>query len=518
MWDNFIADRVFDYDIVTGYKKPDKPDLVYFENAELAIDMLYKHIMGRKSIAIHCDVDMDGVGSGYILKRFLETQGAISRTGFIINGSKEHGINEKHVKYTYNNSNLGLFIILDSSSNELEYIKGMNCDVLVVDHHELSHRELFGDTAGGKYVIINNTIGSNEYEADKNMSCGLVTYELLRLYEEDMCIDPVIEPMRLYQWAGITLLSDVISLNNPRNQWYIDNTLLNQYMEIGLQSILNQVNPYRSVLDKNMVLYSIVPLVNVAIRTGNSAEALDIILNKPKDILNLSKYRDIQIEIVNNEISNLCHGDSYVLVTLDNSKYANYTGLIASKLCGQFNKNCAVFILEDGIAKGSFRGRLLGIDYRRCFEEYGDGVFAQGHRTAFGFQVDENRLEDIMGSLTNIENKYKLENYLTMGDTDDKYKGRYHIDDMDDFKRRGLLWRLAIANSRLSSEEIITIVLLNNDKCRLVERYDKLRIYEVEGVRCLCFDSLVTNWVELYPEYGSDGIKVYIRNKYNLEG
>lgn len=513
LWDNFIVDRVFDYSIITGESKPEKPCVIDLKNHDLAIDMLYRHITGRESIAIHCDVDMDGVGSGYILKRFLETQGAINRTGFTINRDKEHGINEKHVKYTHNTPNLGLFIILDSSSNEVEHIKEMNCDVLVIDHHELNHRELSGDTAGGKYVIVNNTIDNNGYTADKNMSCGLVTYELLRIYEDIIGTDPVIDNIKLYQWAGITLLSDVIPLNNPRNQWYIDNTLLKSDMEIGIKSILDKVNKYKAVLDKNTVLFNIVPLINAAIRTGNSAEALDIVLNKPENIDELSKYRNMQNEVINNEIGSLVHEDSYVLATLDNEKFSNYTGLIASKLCGRFNKNCAVFIVEDGVAKGSFRGRLSGIDYRESFESFGEGVYAQGHRVAFGFRANEELLDMIMSRLVEIETGYKINNYLTLGRVDTDYKGKYHIENMDEFKKMGLFWRMAIANSRLSGEEIITIITPNNN-CKLVEKYNKASIYDVDGVKCIGFEPLVTGWIELYPEYGSDGVKVYIRNKY----
>ena len=42
-------------------------------------------------------------------------------------------------------------------------------------------------------------------------------------------------------------------------------------------------------------------------------------------------------------------------------------------------------------------------------------------------------------------------------------RGKYHISDIDEFKRQGLLWQLAVANSKLSSEESISIVALSRN-------------------------------------------------------
>lgn len=129
------------------------------------------------------------------MKKTLEYLGSNNHL-LLINKDKIHGIQQKHADY-FKDKQIGLMIITDSSSNEIQIIKQFNCDVLCIDHHELLHSELSGKCNNGEneFVIVNNTIDSTtyeedilwlqdsnytKYEADSRMSCGLVVYELLR--------------------------------------------------------------------------------------------------------------------------------------------------------------------------------------------------------------------------------------------------------------------------------------------------------------------------------------------------
>ena len=530
--DGFIADRVYDYAVLTGEKEPDKPGYVNFKNSELALDVLHKHIHGTGNIAIHCDVDMDGVGSGYILYCFLRSQGAINRTGFMINRDKSHGITDKHVEYTLNNK-VDLFIILDSSTNEIEKIKRMNCDVLVIDHHEVLCNEQYMKTAGGVCIVVNNMLDNeniewfnntvkcdcfesseniDKYIANSNMSCGLVLYELLRLYEIAYKVEPVLEKMMLYQWVGVTLITDMISLNTPRNQWYIEKTVYNMDTELCLGILMEEINKWQVKLDKSFISFNLAPIINGAIRAGESHKALDVILHKPKDILLLKTYLDKQVEVLEGFKDDITEGSTYVLKSINNiGLLQNYTGVIATKLCKETNKNAIVFGNYGEASSGSFRGRINGVDYRKAFEIC-DGVeYAQGHATAFGFKARTKELERIMDSVAKIEGLVIRRNYITLGNMDEEDKGIYHIEDIKEFKRQGLLWRLSIANAKLSSNEIINIVVKNKGYIPC-ENKGRALIYDIEGLRCIAFEELYTRLIEIYVEYTNE-IKIYARNR-----
>lgn len=514
---------------VTGDIQAPVPSLLAFKNIDKAVELLHKHIKMKSRIVVHCDVDMDGIGCGYILKPFLRSQG-VNKPIFIINKEKEHGIKEKHVDY-FDRNPIDLLIIVDSSSNEIETIKKFNCDVLVIDHHEISHDETYIN-GEHEYIIVNNMIdnleveGINEwlckgdkrtedklepYEAEERMSGGQVLYETLRVYCEYYKTGNVLSNLMLYQWVGITLFSDAILLAPDRNQWYVANTVNSMETESCLGIMLEELNKYRTRLDKSFISFTLVPTINKAIRAGASGEVLDIILNRPKCILELDKYKEEQANAVEKAANkDMVYRQGYIMKDISNLNISkNYCGVIASRLCGDNNKNTVVFIRDGDMIAGSFRGRMSNVDYRQFFEDYDETIFAQGHKAAFGFKGTVDQITEIMKNIDSIEPD-KENFYLTAGKLDDEFKGKYHIDDIMEFKKQGYFWRLAIANSRLSSQEQLEIIISSRD-VTLKEQKGKLYVYEVFGMECKAFEIINTKLVTMYVE-NITSVEVYIRN------
>lgn len=532
--EQFLYDLFDVADIISGETTADKPPLCNFINSRKAIEMINKHIQDDLPIAVHSDVDVDGIGSTYEIFTFIRWLGAINKTGFIINKEKVHGISAKHSDY-FKTHKAGLLIILDSSTNEIEYIKDMNCDVLVIDHHEILHNELSGKTLGGEYVIVSNMIDNESteelqeiiddptaiitpYKTEKRMSCGLVIYELLRIYQIVYQMQNLIEEGMLYQWAGITLFTDAIPLSNSRNQYYIEQTVHSMDLELSLKQMVKQINKYQSGLDKTFINFYLAPRINKAIRAGASQEALDIVLNRPSDIKNLDVYKQQQEEATKDLLVGVKVGlnkeDHYALKDITGLGIdRNYCGVIAAKLCDTTKKNSVVCIRNErtGLMEGSFRGRLTGPDYRGYFEEKCPGVYAQGHASAFGFKIDKEQLESIMDSLNEIEPKGDSHRfYLTAGDMPDSLKGTHHIDDMTEFKRQRGLLKLAMANSKLSSEESINIMVLNPWNLE-IDWKGKMGYYSIMGLKCMAFEEVNTEWLSIYVEYTND-ISIYVKN------
>jgi len=514
---------------VTGDRKASKPNLVAFKNTVQAVKLLKKHIDNKSKIAVHCDVDVDGIGSGYILKKFLKSQGANNNI-YIINKEREHGVSQKHVDF-FNKHKVDLIVILDSSSNEIETIKQFNCDVLVVDHHEINHGDTYIKNEN-EYIIVNNMIDNMEvgeikewisslgnkdssiiepYKADERMSGGLVLYELLRVYQYAYDIGPALENLRLYQWVGITLFSDSILLANERNQWYIEKSVQSMQVEGSIKTIIKELNPYKSKMDKSLINYTLAPIINKAIRAGASAEALDIVMNRPAAILSLNKYKEEQEKALGIIRKDIVYREEYIMENMTGRDISrNYYGVIASRICGDYNKNVVVYVVKNGIAEGSFRGRYPGVDYRNVFVDYHKEAYAQGHKVAFGFKVREDKLKGIMEKLQDIENVYENRIYLTAGDIDKEYRGINHIDDIDEFKRQGNLWKMAVGNSKVSSMEQIEIVTSVRN-VRMISQRGKLYMYEALGIECKAFEIIESSLVSIYPEYSSE-IEVYLRN------
>ena len=543
--ENILLEK-WKYKSVFGEEKAKVPEFCVFNNTAYALDLLKRHIDNNSKIVLHTDVDVDGIGTTYILKKVLENLGSNNHI-LLINKDKNHGIQEKHVVY-FNKNPIDLMIITDSSCNEIDIIKKFNCDVLVIDHHEMVHNDLIGYCHDGvhRYIIVNNTIENtnsefdnlwlrkrnsqaflnlSDYKGTQDMSCGLVVYELLRLYCECFANPKLLENLMLNQWVGVTLVTDVINTLNDRNQWYMDSTVFNMDVERTLRTMMANINKFKATLDKSYIGYSFAPLINKAIRAGESAVALHSVINKPDSILELDKYRKMQEEAVDkacyiittDKVTGLTTKNNRIFnseyIALDIGKLninKNYSGVIASRLSGDNNKNCAVYTLtEKGLCKGSFRGRYNSVDYRKYFEDYADNIYAQGHPGAFGFELTKEQLEAIMSTLDSIEPKGKTKPWLTIGNMDASEYGEYHITDFNKFKQLGYIWRIATGNAKVTSTDEVNIRVKASD-VSLKYTKGKLFIYDVFGMECKAFKALAGEYFDIYIEYTNE-INFYIR-------
>lgn len=532
---------------VEGLVDAEKPGYCIFDNLAYALNLLQYHVKKNSTIGLHTDVDVDGVGTTYELNRTLGKLG-VSNQLLLINHDKVHGIQQKQLEYFNQNNPVGLLIITDSSSNEIDIIKQFNCDVLCIDHHDLLQNDTLGYCADGKhrYVIVNSTIKNHNFEFDKEwllgvnpeafsniteytgsdeMSCGLVVYELLRIYCRCFSNEKLLENMMLYQWAGITLITDVINTLNSRNQWYLNKSFFNTDTEQSIKIIMGKINPFKATLDKSFVQYSLAPIINRAIRAGASSEALNIVVNNPSMILDLNKYKPMQEEAINSTVfvtsvneetgdvtkkERRFTGDS---IAFDIGKYninPNYNGVIASKLQGINNKSVAVYTVIDGIYKGSFRGKCQNINYRKFFESIGKDIYAQGHANAFGFKVTKEQLDKFMTGIVELEPKGKTSEWLTAGRISGDAIGKYHITSMDDFKKLGYLARIATGNAKVNASDEVRI-RVSADDVVLKSTTGKVLIYDALGLECKAFEPLKGTYFDVYAEH-TNQIDIFIRN------
>ena len=520
-----------------------RPSNCAFVNTVKGLELLNKHLNNKSKIALHTDVDMDGIGTTYILKKALSMLDC-NNTLLIINKDKEHGVNVRHNMY-FAQHPIDLIIITDSSSNELEVLKGFTCDVLCIDHHDLVHNELSGKCNDGihDFVIINNTIENysqdkdilwlknknplayqniERYQATDAMSCGVVIYEFLRNYFNCYVKDgeQVLFNMYLYQWAAITLFTDIIDTLNDRNQWYMDNTVFSNNVESTLRILMNQLNRFCVTPDKSFICFTLAPLVNKAIRAGFSSVALNIIINTPELITNLKEYEVYQTAAIDKACYIIdMYGNRNKIVfdtpsiMLDIEKLGiskNYSGIIASRLLGENGKNSAVYVSgADGRISGSFRGRLKDFSYRKVFANYSPDIYAQGHGNAFGFKLTKEQLIDIMNYITTVEKSDESKRLITIGSANADFQDAFHINDINSFRQAGNIYKLAIGNSKVNTSDELMIKVKACDVV-LKSTKGKLYIYDVFGMECKAFKPLVGEYFDIYIEYANEVI-IYIR-------
>lgn len=478
------------------------PGITGIVNIEEAMRVLEKHNNRDTLSFFHCDVDMDGMSNGYIAKKFFGNTQMGYNAHFVINKERKHGIDFEKVN-NINSYSPDLVVILDSSSSNIEEIELFNCDVIVVDHHELEvdYEDLTGKTLGGEYVIVTNMALPNDENDSHAMSGCMVLYALLREYASKVGLDKVFDHLKLDQWVAITLYSDVVSLHNARNQWFINRLLINKGLENGIDTITDSLRVGR--IDKSTINFKISPLINSTVRGGDSKKALSMILENQKEIYKLEDYRQAQQEIMERACEDLVEEEYFIYRDITNIDVSPaYAGVIASRISNEYQMCTFVFRREGDKCIGSFRGKDPMIDYRKALKNM--GALARGHKGAFGLEVVNDHMIDNLNKACCIE--YTNNRFISMGL---KYGGLYHIDSMLDFKRSQNLIKLALLNTRSTSMEEINIIYMGN--IELVEEYEKYKIYKVDGLECIAFEEITTNEKLIYVEFTTE-IRAYIRN------
>lgn len=502
---------IFKYpEYLMGEKLASEPNIVEFFNGRLGAEMLFKHLKNKGHITFHTDVDNDGIACIYIFRNWLRNVSTSCNVDNYINTEKKHGIDDSHVKF-FNNLHSDLVIILDSATNDIEYIKQLNCDCLVIDHHEILSSELVGETANGHYVIINSMASNGDkYEGSDTLSAGLAVYEFLRYFQACVNMPDILKSLKLYQWAVISLFTDCMNNDNLRNLYYIQTTRTDTEKEAGLSQMLESVGSHSMFLNKSDIGFTLAPLFNRTIRAGYSGLALGFALTQPKRVGELSYFKKWQDEQTKDfEVGAVCH-DKYVTKDITNIKMdKNYSGLVAMKLLDRYSKTSIVYTqLGDGYIGGSFRGASELVDYRKLLADM--GYFAQGHKAAFGFKFPIDKIDDVMSYLVSQEESSLSKNYLTAGYVG--VKGIHHIDDILDFQSKGYLWKLGTVNSCMASNINIVTSLTNLEYIGVNQKHS-LFTYSFDGISLTAFEELVTPEVNIYVEY-KDNLKLYVKNRW----
>lgn len=523
-------------DEIIGIKSTEKPELILFNNEIPALQLIEKHINKNSNIAIHFDVDFDGIASGYIIYNELKRRG-VQHELMIINKDKEHGVQKKHVEYINEHKSCELLIIVDSSTDDIDIIKQFKCDVIVIDHHDVKAQQNKGYCNDGEhmFIVVNSTINADDFESNKDelirlnretfknvekckgtqkMSCGLVVYEIMRVWYAIRGEQNILEKSRKYQWAAASLYTDQIDLINSRNQWYVQNMNKDRTIDEVLLKIAESIGKYNITLGKSFIQFKLAPLINKAIRANAGSEVLMIITHKPNTACELVKYNSMQENAIEKAVSYISEIDGkFIMLNTENiGVNRTYNGVIASKLCNDNKKSAVVYKMVNGIYKGSFRGAINGFNYKDiCFNS--SGVKASGHPSAFGFEANsEDEIRIVMEKCINSEPKDEHVNHLiSLGNVADDMKGDYHIETLDELRQSKLLVMLAYGNSNVNSSNEINIIASTYD-IRLLESNGKYYKYcLLDDMEIISFEALHGKYFSIYAEYSNE-IKLYARN------
>jgi single-stranded-DNA-specific exonuclease len=411
-----LAARGQDLDRAAAYLEPrlrdQMPDPSMFRDMDQAASRLADAIQSGEQIAIFGDYDVDGATSSALLMRFLHAAGAKAPILYVPDRMKEGYGPNAPAMLALKEQGARLVITVDcgiTAFAPLEAAKDAGLDVLVVDHHVAEPR-----LPVAAAVVNPNRLdesGQHGQLAAVGVAFLLVvaTNRTLRARGAYTADRP--EP-DLMQWLDIVALgtvADVVPLTG------INRALVAQGLKVmagrknlGLNALsdVTRINERPSAYHAGFLLG---PRVNAGGRVGRSDLGARLLstddaeiaksIAAELDLLNTER-RDIEARVLDQAIAaaEAQAGDSpYLIFVAGHDWHAGVIGIVAGRLKERYQRPACVVSLEGGIGKGS--GRSVGSLHLGnaiiAAREAGILQKGGGHAMAAGFEVPEDRLDDL---------------------------------------------------------------------------------------------------------------------------
>lgn len=367
----------------------EREDVLNWDKMKKTADLFGLNILVQRkvtNIGVLYDPDVDGAFSGYIVEDFLSRAGISKRNIYrMMNKNKVHGYS-KAVKDWVLSNNIELLIIPDAgSSNALEIhteLPDLHC--LILDHHEYTPADLPTDT---KVTVLNV---SDDENLPALSGCG-VAFRFIEMVGRKFGIET-----DLYMpYVGITVLSDLCSMKDKENRFYVskayDNYHVNKFLEAfpfygSYKTFFNfQVSPYLNALircgeeDKMMNIVNSMddPIVTSGIRS-DIARVKGEQQNRMSDMFNMGQLKELKGCVVH--------------IRHEGKEHKSLNGLLANKLLSVHSCSALVLRLnkEKRVWEGSFRGKFSNT----ILKEW--GFDARGHDKACGITVEHEKLLDFI--------------------------------------------------------------------------------------------------------------------------
>ena len=385
---------------ISDFLKPTEDDMIPFEELK-GLDDAYRLIddaivMGERFL-VHHDIDSDGASGGAIMTRYLRARGADVKCA--INKGKKHGVSEFDLSLL---DDVDVMIVIDSIDNDPEVYKRIvetGTKLCVIDHHIIEDGLLDADIP---FVLVSS---ANNYPNSELSGAGCVLKVVQ--YCDYMNLESFVDDLGLWLYASIGIVADMCSMKSPENRYIVYRGL--SYFNNPM--VKKMVGNY--LFDSTSIAFSISPLINAAMRTGNNETAMYVFHTDDEDeiaeLVNKMKgYREFQNKVVDELMEDLMvQAESQMdkkcmFFMLPDEIDAEVSGLLGNKILSIVQRPLCILrnVIETDengeVVKHELSGsmRACGVtSFKECIEKTGCGWVA-GHENAAGIGFDINEFED----------------------------------------------------------------------------------------------------------------------------
>lgn len=425
-------------------------DPFLMKNMDEAVDLIHEVVEGKyKDILLKVDPDVDGFTSSAALYIFLMECTAAKRNGVkiypVFSSGKIHGLDFRDFADQVPD-HFDLVIVPDAGSDEksFETYRGLGKPVLVLDHHPVESE------VPENCIMVNCTDG--EYQNPTLTGAGVVE-KLIEAYD-DCCRDatyPLYWVSQLSQLVALGLIADVADLRNVESRYYAycgieemkyEEIVTDPSWDKSLMTHILLNNPYAVKHGPTLmsVAWYVAPLLNALIRVGDLEDKQDLfkalvcdserVPYKPRRKSKNDPMPEVQMITRQEDMARRCRNiksrqdglvrdafkkykdsvtdkqireDTAIVVcrSSDDNTPRSLTGLIAAKLTNEFKRPALLLSTHKGVARGSGRGFERGgiSDFKTLLGSTNVCNMLAGHGNAFGIEVDEERVTELIKAI-----------------------------------------------------------------------------------------------------------------------
>lgn len=306
-----------------------------YPNMKEGVERLRKAIEDGEKIGILTDCDVDGQFSAALITKFLLR--FTNNLAYFFHVGKGHGLvqnKEEDIPQQVLDSGVSLLIAPDSSTNDApqcQWLKSNGIDVIICDHHEVT-------TPNPYAIIINHHLGEGLNIA---LSGTGVTHKFAISCAESWNIDL---GNLYYDLVATSIISDVCDLTTLENRAYVKygfEHITDPMLELMFAKFNRKGN------NPIGVSWGTAPPINSLCRGDDQQAKIDFFMaligkgDMDDGISIARKAHNEQSKIVKTiyeEIEPDLDQSHKVIVEYIDNKYKSFTGLIANKITGKFDK------------------------------------------------------------------------------------------------------------------------------------------------------------------------------------
>lgn len=380
-----------------------------------AVNRCLKACNANESILIFGDNDVDGVTSTTLIYQFFEQLGANVR--YFLPRRKEdgHGFNDETLTAALAAGKPDLLITVDcgmSGHDEVEKLKTMGIDVIIVDHHTAA-------TEIPETTILNPKLPDDTFPFKELAAVGVVfhlVHELvleathLGMYRDRNMTPP--EFIDMLDLVCLGTIADVVPVLGENRMFVsVGLDVIRHRKRSGIAALLSDVGADDHFITERTICYRLAPRINAAGRMGDPNECVELLTAYryttaqviAKSLENYNHLRQNAEAAMINEATAMAQQQVLegrkIIVVAQHDWQQGILGIISSRILDKFYKPTVVISISDGKGRGSARspeGFSILDAFSSCrdiLDDFG------GHHSAAGINIKEENIPELVERL-----------------------------------------------------------------------------------------------------------------------